>query len=155
MKHAKVLVIALYDFVKKFRIFLLEDTGLKFIVCDSLSFLIRLLSLSIDRIWMLNDHVKPDVFFNLFDNVGIGKCWDAFNGIISIGEGFEKAYDTFRDSRLLSPFMDVNWFGVEEEDFCVCELLFLRFLGLWLQCGVNREDWAYLEFAEDCLHYFN
>ena len=71
MKQAEVLVELHEGLVEDLGVLFLEDGGLKLVVSDGLGFLVLGLALAVDGVWVLQDHVEPDVGFDLFDEVRV------------------------------------------------------------------------------------
>ena len=71
MKQAKVLVELHEGLVENLGVLFLEDGGLELVVGDGLGFLVLGLALAVDGVWVLQDHVEPDVGFDLLYEVRV------------------------------------------------------------------------------------
>lgn len=69
MKHAKVHVKGVNNFMKQLRVLLLENRALKLLISYSLTFLLRTLFWPVDGLWVLDHNVEPNVLLDLFDYV--------------------------------------------------------------------------------------
>jgi hypothetical protein len=128
--------------VEDLAVFFLEDGCLELIISNGLSFNIVSLSFSVDGVGMCDDHVQPDVWFHLLDEMRVLQSRYALDGVLLVCEGLEELYNTFADTGLLSPLMNVYGFWVEEKDLGVCELLFLWLFALRLKSWIDGEDRA-------------
>ena len=71
MEQAEVLVELHKGLVEDLGVLFLEDGGLKLVVSDGLGFLVLGLALAVDGVWVLQDHVEPDVGFDLLYEVRV------------------------------------------------------------------------------------
>ena len=142
MKHAKIHVEGINNFVKQFRVFFLKHWALEFLVGDGLTLFFCTFFRAVDGLGVLDNYVEPDVGLYLFYHVGELQGWDHFDRLRLISKRLKKGNDSFRNSALLPPLMNINRIWMKKQNFSICVLLLLRFFCLWLECWVNDEHWA-------------
>jgi hypothetical protein len=140
MEHTKILMKLHQNLVEKFTVLLLEQRSLKLVVGNGLGVYVIGLALTVDCIWVLDDHVQPYIWLDLLDEMRVLQSRNALDGVLFVSERLEEADDSLGDTGLLSPLMDIDRPWVEEEDLGVGELFFLRLFGLRFQGGVDGED---------------
>jgi hypothetical protein len=92
---------------KYFGILFLKDGSLKLGISYCFGFFFSGFTFTIYVIWVLENNIKPNVWFNLFGQMRIVQSRYAFNWVLIVCEGLEEADDTFGDTSLLSSFVDV------------------------------------------------
>ena len=107
MKHAEILVINSNNLREYFGILFLKDGCLKLRIGYRFSFFFACLTLTIYIIWVLQHNVKPNIGFNLFGQMRVVQSRYAFDWVLLVSEGLEEADDAFRDTSLLSSFVNV------------------------------------------------
>ena len=75
---------------------------------------------------MLYDHIEPDVWFDLTDDMRVRTCRNALDWCLYLREWLEEAHDTLANSYLLALLMYVRGARVEEMNLAVCEVFFAR-----------------------------
>jgi len=89
---------------------------------------------------VLDDHVKPEVGFDLLHNVSELGRGNAFDWLVVLAKWHKEIHDAFRDSNLFAFLVDVLVLREEKMNLCVSEVFILRFGHFWLHRGIDEED---------------
>ena len=152
MEHTKVGMKLHQYLVKELGVFFLEERCLELIVGDGLCLNVIGLSFTVDRIWMLDNHVQPNIRLYLLGQMRVLQGSDALDWVLIIRKWLKEAHDTLRDSRLLSSLVDVYRLWIKEQNLGICKLLLLWLLCFRFECWVDCEYWADGQLWKDCLH---
>ena len=108
MKEAKVIIILTKRLFEQLRVLLGEIGSLHLVVGNSLSLFLGGLLCAIYGIWMLDDHAQPLIGLNLLYEVGKLQSRYAINRIVLRRKRLEEGDNTFRNTGLFPPFVNVN-----------------------------------------------
>ena len=126
MEQSQEGVVLLQHLEKDFRIFFAEVAILELGICNCLTCLRGGLITIIDAVktlWVLDDHIEPEIRFNLTEYVCVGRGRNALDRSFNLRERLKEVDDALADSDLLSLLMDIHSVRVKEHDLDVGKLL--------------------------------
>ena len=88
---------------------------------------------------MLDDHVEPEIGFDLFHNVSELGGGDAFDWLVVLAKWHKEIYDAFRDSNLLAFLVDVLVLGEVKKNLGVSKVFVLGFGHFRLQRRIDQK----------------
>ena len=97
---------------------------------------------------MLNDNIKPDILLDLAQHMGECARSNALNGRLILAKWLEKVHYAFRDAYLFPLLVDYRVLRIEVQYLDISEFFLGRLLAGGRDGGINDEDTADLNLAQ-------
>ena len=157
VEEPQVVVVLLKQKIEDARILLCELGVSELGVRDGFSVYVRCrllvgFALPVQGVGVLDHHVQPQVLLYLLHHVRELACCNALNGSVLARERHKEVDNTFRDSGLLPPLVDVLALREVEEDFRIGIVLVLGLGHRWLEGWVNQKDRPDAHLLQSLLH---
>ena len=153
MEHAEILIKGINEPMEKLWILFLELGCEWFAIGNCFTGFFCCFSGAVNCIRVLQHDTKPHIWLNFGNDVGKLQSCDNINGVRLVGEWFKEWNYTFRYTTLFSTLVNIDLWGIEEQDLGIGEFLFCRLPSLRFQSWVDEEDRANGQFLEDILYW--